>query len=118
MFRALPPMKVSSTSTSPASFANVPLRMASRIRWSMNHADFWVMPMPRAISYEETPFLSLAIIHIAQSHLSKPSGLSSKIDPTLTENCFLQSKHFHISRVVRNDARLERQRGQIGRAHV
>src|ERR1035438_10345928 len=90
------------------------VRIASRIRCSMNHADFWVIPMPFAISYEETPFLSLAIIHIAHSHLSRPSGLSSKMDPTLTEYCFLQSRHFHISRVVRNECRLEWQRGHSG----
>src|SRR5438270_10783887 len=41
MFRAFPPMKVSSTSTSPPSL--LPKKsscMARRIRWSMNHADF------------------------------------------------------------------------------
>src|SRR6266508_5530112 len=40
MFRALPPMKVSSTSISPSSFWKVPVCMASRMRWSRNHADF------------------------------------------------------------------------------
>jgi hypothetical protein len=34
--------------------------------------------------------------------------------PTLTENCFWQSKHFHISRVLRNECRLDSQRGQAG----
>ena len=51
--------------------------------------------------------MRLAIRNIAQSHLSKPSGESSKIVPTLMENCFLQSRHFHIRRVLRNDVRLD-----------
>src|SRR2546428_28847 len=33
------------------------------------------------------PFLSFAIIHIAISHLSRPTALSSKMVPTLTLNC-------------------------------
>ena len=41
------------------------------------------------------PFLQLVIIQIAVSHLSKPSGESSKIVPTLTENCFLHSLFLH-----------------------
>src|SRR5216684_550854 len=60
------------------------------------------------------PFLQLEINHIAQSHLSRPIALSSKIVPTLTENCFLQSRHFHISRVVKKDSRFDAQRGHAG----
>ena len=58
--------------------------------------------------------MQFASIHIAQSHLSRPMAESSKIVPTLTEYCFLHSLHFHIKRVVRNDAFLLEQRGQIG----
>ena len=53
MLRALPPMKVSSTSTSapPNQFSlNDPVCMARRMRCIMNHADFWVMPRARWIS--------------------------------------------------------------------
>src|SRR5213594_1077637 len=39
---ALPPMKVSSASTAPRIFAQVRVCMASRMRWSMNQAVFWV----------------------------------------------------------------------------
>ena len=38
MLRALPPMYVSSASTWPDSFSKVPVCIASRILWSMNHA--------------------------------------------------------------------------------
>jgi hypothetical protein len=75
--------------------------MASRILWSRNHADFWVIPRERAISWEETPFLELAIIHMAASHLSSGMAESSKMLPTLTENCRLHALHFHSRRVVR-----------------
>src|ERR1700724_1484652 len=43
MNRALPPMKVASTSTSPESLPNPPLWIASRSRWPMNQA-------PRALT--------------------------------------------------------------------
>jgi len=48
--RALAPMKVSSTSTSPDSVLVSSACIASRIRWSMNHAVFCVTPMDRASS--------------------------------------------------------------------
>ena len=51
MFRALPPMKVSSTSTSPPSLdPKKSSCIARRIRCSINHADFWVTLTSRAIS--------------------------------------------------------------------
>src|SRR5438876_12191922 len=54
MFRALPPMKVSSTSTSPPLVPSLEPKnsscIARRIRCSMNHADFWLTLMSRAIS--------------------------------------------------------------------
>src|SRR2546427_12685770 len=46
------------------------------------------------------PFLLLASIHRAGSHLSSPMGLSSKIVPSFTENCRPQSRHFQIRRVL------------------
>jgi hypothetical protein len=58
-----------------------------------------------------TPFLQFASIHIAQSHLSSPIAESSKIVPTLTKYCFLQSRHFHMRRVLRKDDFLLEQRG-------
>src|SRR6266568_1380970 len=49
------------------------------------------------------PFFALAISQIAASHLSRPIGLSSMREPTLTLNCFLQALHFHKRRVDRYD---------------
>src|SRR6266542_2497520 len=99
MRRALPPMYVSSTSTSPESIEK-PDCIASRMRWSMNHADFWVIPSARPSSCELIPFLEFAASQIAGSHLSSPSGESSKIVPTLTEYCLLQDLHFQRRRVA------------------
>src|SRR5487761_1398540 len=80
----------------------------------MNHALFCVTPSDRAISCDETPFLELAISQIAGSHLSKPSGESSKIVPTLAENCLRHWRHFQMRRVVRNECSVPPQRGQTG----
>jgi hypothetical protein len=63
----------------------------------MNHADFWVMPSARASSWLEIPFLLLAMSQTAGSHLSSPSGESSKIVPTLT------LVYFQRRRVLRNE---------------
>ena len=59
------------------------------------------------------PFLQLTTIQRAGSHLSRPSGESSKIVPTLTENCFLQPLHFQMRRVLRKEWLTEPQRGQM-----
>ena len=59
------------------------------------------------------PFLQLTTIQRAGSHLSRPSGESSKIVPTLTENCFLQPRHFQRRRVDRNIGSGAAQRGQV-----
>ena len=101
MFRALPPINVSSTSTVPSNLSKLPVCIASLILCNMNHADFCVMPSARPSSCDEMPFFELAISQTAGSHLSSPSGESSKMVPTLTLNCFLQSLHFHSRRVVR-----------------
>ena len=37
----------------------------------------------------------LPSIHMATTHLSSPIGESSKMVPTLTEDCFRQSLHCH-----------------------
>src|SRR5579871_689860 len=59
------------------------------------------------------PFLQLTSIQSAGSHLSRPMGESSKIDPTLTENCFSQARHFQIIRVFRKVTSLLSQCGQV-----
>lgn len=100
MLRAFPPMNVSSTSTSPES-RKLLVCMARRMRWSMNHADFCVIPSERPSSCELMPFLELAISHTAGSHLSRPSLESSKMIPSLTLYCFLQPLHFQSRLVVR-----------------
>jgi hypothetical protein len=60
------------------------------------------------------PFLQLPTSHMAVSHLFKGTAESSKMVPTLTENCFRQSRHFQIIRVLRNDNLLDSQPGHIG----
>ena len=44
------------------------------MRWSMNHAVFWVTPSARPSSWELTEFLAFAMSQTAGSHLSKPMG--------------------------------------------
>src|SRR5437899_9644031 len=59
------------------------------------------------------PFLLLASIQRAGSHLSSPMGLSSKIVPSFTENCRPHSRHFQMRRVLRNPGSLASQAGQV-----
>src|SRR5216117_80130 len=59
------------------------------------------------------PFLLLASIQSAGSHLSRPMGLSSKIVPSFTENCRPQSRHFQMRRVLRKPGSLASQAGQV-----
>src|ERR1017187_5559894 len=79
----------------------------------MNQADFWVIPRWRAISQLLTPFLQLQTSQVANIHLSIPSGLSSKMLPIFTVNCFLQPLQNQIFRVEMNECSLEAQRGQV-----
>jgi hypothetical protein len=58
------------------------------------------------------PFLQLTTDQIPGSHFSKAIGLSSKIVPTLAENCFLQARHFQIRLVERKDGSVAWQCGQ------
>jgi hypothetical protein len=88
--------------------------MASLIRWFTNHADFWVIPSERAISWLLMPFLLLATSQIAGSQTSKPSGESSKMVPSLTENWRRHCLHFQMRRVLRNECSMPPQRGQTG----
>src|ERR1017187_444259 len=79
----------------------------------MNQADFWVIPRWRAISQLLTPFLQLETSQVANIHLSIPSGLSSKMLPSFTVNCFLQPLQNQILRVEMNECSLDSQRGQV-----
>src|SRR5213082_2324233 len=78
----------------------------------MNHAVFCVTPMARWTSYELMPFLALASSHSVGSHLSKPSGESSKIVPTFIENCLRDARHFQIRRERRKEGFSALQCGQ------
>src|SRR5690349_14715800 len=60
------------------------------------------------------PFLQFAISHIAVSHLLSGSGESSKIEPTLTENCLLHSRQRHSLRDSMYFESVALQRGQTG----
>src|ERR1017187_1448249 len=79
----------------------------------MNQADFWVIPRWRAISQLLTPFLQFETSQVANIHLSIPSGLSSKMLPSLTVNCFLQPLQNQIFRVEMKECSLDSQRGQV-----
>src|ERR1700682_3734799 len=59
------------------------------------------------------PFFALTISQIADSHLSKPIGLSSMMVPILTLKCFLHSRQIQVRRVLTNECRSESQRGQV-----
>jgi hypothetical protein len=52
----------------------------------MNQADFWVIPKSLAISQLLIPFLQFTTSQSAVSHLSRPSGESSKMVPVFSEN--------------------------------
>src|SRR2546422_8254885 len=52
--------------------------------------------------------------HMAASHLSRPTGESSKIVPTLTENCFRHPRHVQSIRLLINDSFLPWHRGHSG----
>jgi hypothetical protein len=71
------------------------------MRPSMCQALSWWIPRSRASSWLEMPFLQLTASQIAGSHLSNPSGESSKIVPFLTEYWYLHALHFHSLRVLR-----------------
>src|SRR5258706_11619260 len=115
ILRTFPPMYVSSASTSPDSFSNVPFCSARRIRCPKNHALFCVMPKARCNSYELIPFFALTISHIPTNHLSKVIGLSSIIVPTLMENWrrFGQHSQVHTLRLAVNETLSEPQRGHF-----
>src|SRR5437870_8497843 len=61
------------------------------------------------------PFLALAISQIAANHLSSPSGESSKMVPTLDENCRLAclALHSHSRRVGMKRTSAAPQVGQV-----
>jgi len=80
----------------------------------MNQAVFCVTPSARASSHELIPFFALAMHQTATNHLSRPSGESSKMVPTLKLNCFLQSRHFRMGRVDNSPTFADWQRGQVG----
>jgi hypothetical protein len=72
--------------------------IASRMRWSMNHADFGVRSYLRSISRAATPFLDEHILKITKIHLRTEIRVPWKIVPVRTENCLRQSAHFRTRR--------------------
>jgi hypothetical protein len=87
--------------------------IASRMRWLMNHADFWVIPRSRASWCELRPFLPAEYSQIAGNHLESGIGESSKIVPFLTLNCLRQSLQRQSDRVAMCPTFSEPQNGQI-----
>src|ERR1022692_4385692 len=64
----------------------------------MSQAVFWVKPMARWTSQDETPFLQFTTCHIAMSHFASGSGESSKMVPVLAVNCRLSWRALHCQR--------------------
>ena len=89
----VPPMKVSSASTWPLCGCPRPALRAERgTRGLLGDAERTGLELLM-------PFLQLATIHIAGSHLSRPMGESSKMVPTLTENCLRHPRQVQTRRV-------------------
>jgi hypothetical protein len=79
--------------------------------YSINQADFCVTPTARASSQEEMLLRSPPSIHIAGSHLSIPSGESSKIFQLLSRIAFLGvSLGIAIHDAMQRTRRLSRRR--------
>ena len=94
-------MYVSSASTIPPSLlANGSRSIALRMRWHMNQADLKLIARVRFSSSAATPFLPAHIRCTAMSHLASGILLSSKIVPTVTENCWRHCAHFQTRRNV------------------
>ncbi len=74
--------------------------MASRMRWSMNHADFGDRLYFRSISRAETPFPLAHISNTTNSQVRMLMWLPWNTVPVVTENCLRQVAHFHTRRCV------------------
>jgi hypothetical protein len=70
--------------------------------------------MERCSSIELTPLRELVMSQSAGSHLSRPSGESSRIVPALTLNRFLHDRLFHGFRVDRYECCFPPHLGQSG----
>src|ERR1017187_10053911 len=83
------------------------------IRWSRNHAVFWVTPMARPTSQLLIPFLEFTTCHMAINHLSRPMGESSMMVPVFRVNCGAscfsrQCQRLHFSSFERPPSPLRR----------
>src|SRR5260370_25710155 len=81
----------------------------------MNHALFCVTPSARPNSCELMPFFEVGISQTAGNHVSRASGESSKIVPTLAENCRFGCwvRHSHSRRVAMKRGALWPHVGQV-----
>ena len=81
----------------------------------MCQALFCVTLIARASSQLLMPFFALLMHQTATNHLSKPSGESSKIVPTLTENCYRQdlALHWYMRRLAMKPMLSQPQRGHF-----
>src|SRR5260370_7108984 len=81
----------------------------------MNHAVFCVTVKAFPKRCELYPLVAAVNNQTAGNHLSSPSGESSKILPTLTENCFRHFLQRQIARVLMNHISLlpQPKRGQV-----
>ena len=72
--------------------------MASRMRCSMNHADFGGQVVLALDLAGEMPFLLAAISKMTRTHVRTGILVPWKMVPVRTENCLRQSAHFHTRR--------------------
>jgi len=88
--------------------------MASRMRWSMNHAVRAQTPYLRSISRAETPFLLAHISNTTSIHVRRDTFVPWKTVPVSTENCLRQEKHRHTRRMVAAPVRVLRDSPFVG----
>jgi hypothetical protein len=104
VFVDLPPIKVSSASTTFPRPPNGPADLAgfmdSRMRWHMNQADLYERPRMRESCKALMPFLLTAIKLVASSHLWNGICERSKIVPVRAVNLPRQPLHMNMPACV------------------
>jgi hypothetical protein len=109
LLRSLPPMNVSSATTTPCMAVTSPLRaMASRMRCIMNQAVRGHTSYLRSTSRALTPFLLDAISNTTRTHLRRLTLVPWKTVPVSTLNCFRQDRQRHTRRSLMAPVRVLR----------
>ncbi len=83
--------------------------MASRMRWSVNHAVRAHTPYLRSISRAATPFLEAHISKMTRTHVRKGVRVPWNTVPVRTLNCFRQSRQRQTRRSLIAPVRVRRE---------